>query len=346
MSEVRPSGGERDGAAQLLASARERLSAALADLALPERLRLSDWQRATVSALLARLVRSVEDELRSALADAFLAEGQEGLRAALSSARVEIALPVLAGGAFVDPALAGALLRRAEEHRLQRAAGGDNGLLLDLAGDGDEIVAAEAMALLIAQSRRLDPFQEPLIARTELPAELEHQLVWTVAAALRRYMIERHDVDPAAADAAIAAAASALLADYDEGEGIDARCHRLVRRLNEQGRLDGALPLRALGEGNLPLFLAALGVRSGLDSASAWELLSEPSGRGSVLLLRAAGIGRPEAGAMLLALAGDEAATAPLLDLYDATGGDEALRLLTLWRADPGYRAALVRLAA
>src|SRR3712207_5145481 len=106
MSEVRANGGEQDGAAQLLASARARVSAAMADLALPEELRLSDRQRAAVSHLLRRLVGDIEDELRSALVAHFAADPEEPLRAALSSATLPLALPVLQGGAAIaDPSL-------------------------------------------------------------------------------------------------------------------------------------------------------------------------------------------------------------------------------------------------
>jgi uncharacterized protein (DUF2336 family) len=347
MSESRSSAEERDGAEQLLASARARLAAAAAELALPDRLRLSDRQRILVSQLLARLVRSIEDELRTALAGAFPGDEAEGLRAALGSAHVEIALPILGPGApLAEPGLIAALLRRAEEHRLQRQAGGDHGLLVELAGDGDAALAAEAMALLIAQSGRVDAFQEPLIARGDLSAELQHGLVWTVAAALRRYIVGRHGADPAAADEALAAAAAGLFAACDEGEGVDARSLRLARRLAETGRLDDSLAVRALAEGSLPLFLAAIALRAAVDLASAWEILSETGGRGVPLLLRAAGVARQPAGAILLALGGDEAAIAPQLDLYDATAEGEARRFLSLWRADPGYRAALGRIAA
>ncbi len=346
MSEWRPSG-ELDGAAELLASARARVAAALADLALPEGLRLTDRQRNLVASLLAALVRSIEDELRAALADAFPEPAREPLRAAFTSAHVEIALPILrAQSAIPDAALMSALLRRAEEHRLHRAAGAENALLLDLTGDPDEALAGGAMALLIAQGGRVDAFQEPLIPLAELPAELAHRLVWTIGAALRLYAVERHGVDPAAADAAVAAAARALLAGLDEGEGIVVRCLRLVRRLRDTGRLDDDFVARALGEGSLPLFLAAVAARAELDPASAWELVSDPSGRGAALLLRAAGIGRGAAAGILLALAADEGDMPRRLDLFDSAPESEARGLLTLWRADPGYRAALARLAS
>jgi hypothetical protein len=338
MSEVRPSS-DIDGAARLAASARARLRFALADFGLPDGYRLSEWQRTTIASLLERLVAAVETELRGALAGVF-AEAP-GLHASLASASVEIAMPILDAAAPWEPALLGVLLRRAEEHRLGRGSA-DHGLLIDLAGDPDAAIGGEAMSLLIAQSSRLDAFQEPLMLREELPAELQHCLVWTVAAALRRYIIASHDIPPPDADAAIAAAANALIAGADEGEGFPARALRLMRRLAAAHRLDERIVVRSLADGSLPLLLAAVSVRSGIGVEPAWELLAEPSGRGGALLLRAAGLAKENAGAILFRLHGESVAAE--LGRFEAVDAESALRLLGLWQADPAYRAAVARM--
>jgi hypothetical protein len=354
MSDLRPSGSELDGAAQLLASARARVAAAAADLAVPTELRLNERERATLGTLLPRLLRSIEDprllrsiedELRTELAIAF---DDDALGASLSSAHLDIAGPILAGaGAAADAPLVAALLRRTDEHRLhRRSTGAEKALLIDLAGDRDGEVAAEAMGLLIAQTARFDPFQEPLLIRSDLPAELEHHLVWTVAAALRHYVVMRHHVPASETDGKIAAAATRLLAGYDEGETLDAHCLRLARALDRAGRLDDAMVVRALGEAGLPLFLAILSVRTGLETPPVWEILSAHGRRGAPLLLRAAGIARDQAGSILLALAPDETSLVAQLDFFDGLAAADAAALLTLWRADPGYRAAIARLAS
>jgi uncharacterized protein (DUF2336 family) len=348
MSDQRLTKGDKGDDARLLqAAARERLSVAVADLALPEKLRLSDWQRSTVSALLAKLVRTVEDELRTTLADCTLAKEHDALHAALTSAHVAIAAPVLErSSAHADPQLIAALIRRTDEHRRFRAQGtAENGLLLDLLRDSDEAVAEQAMAIVIAQSRRFDGFSEPVSARTELAAELEHRLVWRVAAALRHYMVERHAVAPAKADEAVVDAAEQLLAAYDEGDSLEARSVRLARRLHEIGRLDDQLVERALGEGVFPLFLAALAVRARLSYASTWEILSAPGGRGAVLALRACGIERASAAAILLNLGDSEAEIEAQVDMFDVTEEAAARQALRLWQVNPGYREALAEVA-
>jgi hypothetical protein len=342
MSETRSSGGDRDGAAELLAAARARLSAAARDVALPPALRLTEWQRTIVSALLAGLVRSLEDELRVRLAALFQ---EEGLHAALTSAHLPIAQPILEeGSSLSDPGLIAALLRRAEEHRLQ--AQGDHRLLGELAGDSDPAVAAEAMSLLILQSGRIDIFGEPVMGRSELPAEVQHRLVWTIAAALRRYMTRFHSVLPAAADSALSAAAADLLAGYDEGEGVEAHASRLARRLAELARLDDSFVAGLIPGAGLPLLLAALAVRGGIEPSAVWDLLSAPSGRGAALLLRAAALGRDSAASILLQLGASEAAIPGQIDAFEAFEAEEADAVLAPWRADQAYRSAIAGFGA
>lgn len=333
---------DADKGARLAASARRRLAAAAADLGLPESRRLTEWQRRSAAFLLARLVRSIEDALRADLAQEFA--GHDALHAALESPNVEIALPLLGASAW-EPALIAILLRRVDEQKLRRESA-DSGLLTELAASGDEMVAAAAMAVLVAEGSRLDSFDEPLLPPSELPAEQAHHLVWTIAAALRTYALREHGLDAASADAALAGAVAGLLAGHDEGEGFTASVLRLVRALDLAGLLDDSLAVRMAIDGHLPLLLAALDLRAEIGADAGWELLSDPAGEGTMLLLRAAGLGRDAAGAILLRLHGESEATFAAFERFETLGRDEAVALLGLWRADPAYRAAVARLAA
>jgi uncharacterized protein (DUF2336 family) len=343
-----------DAARLLLAASRERFAVAATDLLLPERSRLSEWQRSTASALLQRLVRSIEDSLRAALVHRFVAH--EAIHGALGSTHVAIALPLLErSGVLRDGELGTVLVRRVEEHRYwkENAPPGGEDLVAELVSDDSESIAAEAMSLLLARSRRFDRFQEPLLGQTDLPAELQHRLVWMTAAALRQYMIQQHEISSGLADSAISAAAGELIAGYDEGRTLEAGSMRLCRALFAAGRLEGRDLRRMLEEGLLPLFVGALAVRCALDYAAAWEVLSDPQGRGPALLLRAGGIPRAEAAAILLTFNSrgrlfsgveGEAAVAQL-ELFDGTTEAAALEVLRPWQVDPGYRAAIARLS-
>lgn len=360
MSDVRASLRKKDEAGRLLGSVRARTSAAAADLFLAPELRLTEWQRSTMAGLLARLVRTIEDDLRAGIADYFTADRHDAVHAALTASHVAIALPILQRArGLADADLVNLLVRRAEEYRLHRQAqsparpsGGS--VLLELIRDEDEDIAAEAMALLIAHSRRFDLAVEGDAARTELPAELEHRLVWTVAAAIRHYLIEQHEVPGEQADEALASAAVRLIAGYDEADALEARCMRLARRLWEKKRLDDDLVERLAADGGLPMFLAAMAVRCALHFASAWDIFADPSRRGAALLLLAADIARPQAASILLSLqapgdlvhgrAADD--VAEQLDLYDMTDGFEARAALRLWQVDAAYRQAIGSIGA
>ena len=82
-------------------------------------------------------------------------------------------------------------------------------------------------------------------------------------------------------------------------------------------------------------------------------MLSDPRGRGPALLLRAAGVGRDESAAILLALnsrgalfSGVEGeAAAAQLELYDSIDDASAQEVLRLWQAHPAYRASVARIS-
>lgn len=354
MAEVGSNGrGNRSDAARLLlAAARERFAVAAADLLLPDQARLTEWQRLTAAALLTRLIHGIESELRARLAARF--KDHEALHAALSSARVPIALPILERADVLrDADLGNVLVRRVEEHRFWKAHAPVQGidLLFELVRDGDEAVAAEAMEMVIARSRRFDRFQEPDMGQVDLPAELQHKLVWLVAAALRHYIVQQHGL--AAVDGVIEEEAGALIAGHDEGAILEARAIRLARRLHALGRLDDPILVRALSEGLLPLFIAGLATLTGLEHNAAWEVIADPRGRGPAILLRAAGVGRDAAAQILFAansqgplVSGVEGeATAAQLETFDSLDPAGAADILRLWRADPGYRASVARVS-
>ena len=166
-------------------------------------------------------------------------------------------------------------------------------------------------------------------------------------------MIQHHRISSGTADAAISRAAAELLASSDEGQDLEAGCMRLARALFRAGRLEGQDLARILEEGQLPLFLAGIRCAVRIDHGSAWEILSDPEGRGSALLLRAGRVDRDAAAWILLMLnsrgrlfSGTEGeAAAAQLDMFDTMTEAEALEIIRLWQVDPGYRAAIARLS-
>jgi len=345
------------GAERLLADAaraahggRKRL-AALVDLFLPESMRLTDHQRVTIKRFIVRLIGAIEHDLRQRLIAGHAGRFSAEAVAAIGSARVSIALPVLERArALHDIELVSLLLARVEEQRLANALrrnANEGGRLVEaLLADEDPHISQAAMALLIAESRRFFVFDEPVLSRTDLPADLQYRLVWWVAAALRDYLTRQHGIDPAQADAALMDAASGSLSGYDEGETLEASALQLAYLMADRGWTDDKVLQAACEEGRLALFVAILAVRGGLDFEAARGMALPPYGERLIVLLRALDVGRDAAGAIALALAEGSDSIAEQMAAFDALTRDQALALLQPWQIDTGYRMAIAALAA
>ena len=343
----------RDSARLLLAAGMERFSTAAADLHLSEEERLTEWQRLTASSLLHGLVSSIEDTLRQRIIQS---PDSQGAASVLRTARPSLARPLLERAHVLRDAELGRLLvRRVEEHRFWKehsAASGEDFLTI-LSRDAVPTIASEALGLLILRSRRLDRFQEPRLDHEDLPASLHHRLTWMTAAALRHCLVQDHAIAAGEADAAISGAATQMVDLYDEAKTPEAAQVRLAQALLDEGRLDGSDLATLLDEGQLSLFIAALSLRCSLDYMSAWEVLADPRGEGSALLLRYGGVERNAAARILLALNAkgrlfsgqDGDAAARQLDIFDDMTSEGAFQVLQLWRVDPAYRSAIARLS-
>ncbi|MGF1549224.1 MAG: DUF2336 domain-containing protein, partial [Sphingomonadaceae bacterium] len=308
--------------------------------------RLSDRDRASIVHMATALLADIEARLRAAMAQELEErdEAEEALAASLGAAHVPITRPILGREALARPPGFGALLlHRALLHRLTGPS--EEGIAARLVGDGDDEVAAAAMALLVAETRRYDGFREPVLPLADLPAELLHPLAWRTAAALGLYSVR----EGAGAETAFTLAergAHRLFLLHDEGESLDARAMKLARLLDARGRLDDGLLAAAAGEGLPALALAGLAHRTRLEAGAVALLLADPELLLLPALLREAGIGRRAAAELALLLAGGEERAERLLGEYDASGGEAGAAELALFRRHPVLREAALDVGA
>ena len=341
-------------AARALDGIESRVDRAASDLFHNDAFSLSDQHRAQITQLMRALIGAIEDELRIHIGHALPADASPELAAALGSARVPIALPLLERTQLLrDPDLVSAMLRRVDEHRLAIILGRDSPYhvadlaqrLLDL---GDDAIAEAVMALLIAESRRYDQFGDPALARTDLPPGPHRRLLWAVAAALRHYLIRQHAVPDTQADLMLAAAARNLLAEHEDADTLEGRADALAALLAERELIDDALLTAALEEGWLALFTAALARRAGMDSPGVWSMVADPSGMMLGTLLRAVDCGREAAVTMMWRIGSAEGASEETLveraNAFDALSVHDAAEAVLIWRLDPNYRRAVIEI--
>lgn len=326
------------------------LVVATEDFFLPEEGRLDEHSRAALAALLRALVESVEAEIREHAVRLLTGRGESELVAALIEPGS--ALERLWGaGLLRDAELMAELLGRVRQETLGAAlpmtAPDDPerpSLINRFVQHPDRVVAASAMAVLIAESRRRGS-PETGQFQADLPAELHHRIVWWVAAALRERALAPND----ALDRALTEAAQRSLAAHDEGDRLEAAAMRFAAAIDAQPRELSGLLVESLGDRRIVLFVALLGHALGVPYALARDLVLDPAAERLWLALRALEIGREGVAQIGYALSEadprrDLERFADALDAIAAVTAAEAREALAPLRLHPDYRAAMAAL--
>ena len=328
------------GDAAARGAGRGRLSTVRRDFFLDPDKRLTEQERALMTAMLHCLVADVADALRAELPGGRLAANDEG-DAAL------IAL-LIASGLLDEPRLMALLLRRADEERIGTAARARSGrrearVLQGLVSHDYGAVAAAAMALILGRGRRRDRFGQCLIAFDDLPAASADALVHAVAAGLRRDLAAGRGAD--VADRELTEAADRVLDRRDEERSVESLIASLVHFLDESGGLTDELVLAAAQEGEVAFVAEVLARRAGLPTDPALDELLSGEADHVMALLRMSGVSR-DLGAGLLGSIGDLLGSSDpgaAIDLFDRMS-DEQVQAARSWLLTaPAYRAALDR---
>ena len=330
-----------DGTAGARFAGRGRLSTVRRDFFLDPTKRLSEQERALMTAMLHCLVGDVADAVRAALPGGRVAANDEG-NAALIAA-------LTASGLLDESGLMALLLRRADEERISTAARARSGrrearVLQGLVSHDYGAVAAAAMALILGRGRRRDRFGQCLIAFEDLSAASAEALVHRVAAALRGELAANRGYS--AADAELAEAADKVLEQRDEERGVDSLTAALVVFLDEGGSLTDELILAAANEGEIAFVAEVLARRAGIPTESALDELLSGEAKYVMALLRSAGMSR-DLSAGLLAAIGDLLGIDDVGDAiarFDGLADDEVEKERSWLTTDAAYRAALERL--
>ncbi|AEI38080.1 hypothetical protein ZMO02_08260 [Zymomonas mobilis subsp. pomaceae] len=329
----------------------ERKEQLCIDLFIPSSLRLTETERNRAILLLERLVMATENEIRLRLTPLIEDFAPISLILLLNDPTNQLSLNCIFKSALLrDQHFAAVLIRRISESRLRnefishkKSDSSEKDIVDDLISQTTPDIALSAMALLIAESRRLDHLEDPVFARTDLPAELQYRLLWWVAACLRSTLLD-YRISENKADEVLALAVNQALSCYDEGDTLDSRAIKLARSLWDYRRLTDGFIVKAAFDGHIALMVAALAVRAGINQSCAWDMVLDGDGSPLLLLLRAIGMARHEAITLALQLTNHNLNDYQLtnrIDAFDTLTQPEADKALTLWRLDEYYRCAI-----
>lgn len=304
-----------------------RLATVRRDFFLDPTDRLTEQERALMSAMLADFLNSLSGQITAAV----------GSRDALpDSGRINAAL--MASTLLDRAGLVSLMLRRADEHRIAATFAGHGGprklpLLAKLVGDEDPAVAAAAMALVVSRGRRRDGFGQPRIELSDLdPADVA-ALVHSLAAALS---------PSGQVEAKYAAAADEVAAAVRFEESLDHAVATLADALARNERDQERLIEDSSGEGEAALVAHLIARRAAISPQAAWDHLLDAGEGGLALLARMAGLGR-RAAARLIADFGSTIGTASVEDemvRFDTLDEEEVAVALAHWQLPRNFRIA------
>ncbi len=349
--------------------ARARLVENITDLFLSDDGRLSEHERALMSDILGKLVAQVESDIKRELAQSLAQSDVElpDMVRQLANDDVEIARPLLEKSALLkDPDLIEIIRMRTDEHRMAIAMRdevsesvsnalvefGNEDVIEALLNNHDAVVSKRAMEYLVAESRRVDRFQEPLLRRADLPGDLAYRMYWWVSAALRKNILSNYDVDPLMFERAVRRAASAAMVDQDAEQSSYVKAQQLVRRLAESGELTVQFLLNALRQQRVAVFVAGMGELGGINFRTAWRIFSDKGGESFAVLAKAVGVERAQFTSIYLLVVQAREGGAPkspgvikgILELFDATTESNARGALQVWQRDSAYQEAIEEL--
>jgi hypothetical protein len=317
---------------------RARLRTVRVDFFLNPAERLTEQERALMTAMLHCLVGDIAGEISAELPSSWVAANDEdgaSLVERLTEARL-----------LDQSELMALLLRRADEERIATAARARSGrrdarVMQGLVSHSNGAVAAAAMALILARGRRRDRFGQCLLAFDDLPAATAELLVQVIGAGFRKDLASAHG--SAAADAELSNACARLLSRHDWSRSIEALTGVLVRLLEDNDGLTDEFILAAAQEGEAGFLAEVIGERAGTEPRWALDELLSGDPRHVMALLKMAGFSR-ELGAGLLASIGDLLGIVDpgaAIGLFDSLSDDQVNAARAWLGTPPAYRSAI-----
>jgi uncharacterized protein (DUF2336 family) len=345
---------------------RRALVATIGDLFFARNEILTEREKALMTDILRQLIHDVEITVRRALADRLADQptAPPELVRALANDQIEVAHPLLVNSTVLqDPDLIEIIRHRTLEHQLAIAIRKSVSeavaealveteavdvvkLLLE---NGNAQISQSTLDYLVEQSQRVDAYQNPLLRRPELDAQLAKRMYWWVSAALRAHILEHFEIDPSQLDETMERAVQALAAT---ASAPPPKAVELAARLAEQKQISPSLMLQSLRDGEVALFAALFQRFTGIRLPLVHRMLFEPGGEGLCIACRGAGIDKSTFASIYVltrkARGQEQSAAlsemAGILGLFDRICPEAAGTLLKKWQRDPNFVNAIWQL--
>ena len=354
-------------ARQKSAESRNTLAATIADLFERKEKTLTDRERALMFDILHNVVREVEQAIRRKLSErlANLKDVPLDLAKILVNDEIEVAYPLLSQSKVLrDMDLIEVIRHRTLEHQLAVAIRervsekvsdalvetGEESVIRTLLKNSGAEISNKTMAYLVEQSRRVDSFREPIVHREDLDPKLAKRMFLWVSAAMRQFIIQNYKLDDATVDDLLEEVARETVQAHD-GERASSSSE-LAKSLEEEGMVSNKMLVRALKQGEIPLFVSLFCRRSQLRETLVLRILFEPGGEGLAIACKALEVSEEDFREIFTlsrnARPGEGGAIKgelkQVLNLYARMTKEAAAKVLRAWQRDMEYLAAIRQL--
>ena len=316
---------------------------------------LSERESALCGDIMEKVAFNVEAKVREQLSDrlADVDFAPRDLIKRLAHDAIEVARPILERSKVLDESeLIEVVRERGQEHQLAVTRrdevsegvadalvehGSDEVLVSLVQNDGAQL-SRNAVETLVAKSETSEVLQAPLVQRSDVPADLMHEMFWFVSSALREHILTVTDIDEAEVDALLAEAEKEMTEAAQANEAAMSRAEREVRRFQRLGQLNEAMMIKLLREKQTAHFVYAFALLCDIDSATAKRIISDEGHEALVVACKSSGFDRSTFSTILLLTIeggkqprrGDD--VADLLGLYDNVPPAMAQRAMRFWR--------------
>ncbi len=348
---------------------REQLTTRIAQLSLEREHMLSDQERDLMFDILDKLIHEFEVPIRQRLAERLSrnAAAPHALVVALANEEFAVAHPVLLRSTLLsDEELIRIIQHRSRQHQIAIARRRDlseavsdelvntqdSDVITALLENHSARISKATLAYLAEQAEHIDSYQEPLVRRQDLTAELATRLYWVVAASLRSEILQNYDIHPTALDDALESSVLETVEESRNGNGgdnMEKTAAELARSMAAERPVNAALLIKTLRQGQVPLFEALFEEWTKISMPRRAEILYGPGGEGLAIACLALGVTKQDFATLFLlsrsAGSGGQKTSpgdlARATRLFDKTKREDAQHVLRSWQRDPGFQAAV-----
>ena len=327
---------------------------------------LSDRERALMGGILRQLIHEVEMSVRKGIAER-LAKRDDAPRElvlVLANDEIEVAHPLLIDSTVLHDADLIELVRhRTQAHQLAIAMRkslsedvsqslvdtGDISVITTLIENENAKISDSLMDYLVAESKHVDSFQNPLISRKDLPPNMARKMYWWVSAAVRQHIVKNFSVDPTEIDDSIEAVVKDKIeAEITAGDQLN-EADQAALEIDRQGKLTEEFLVNLLKDGEVSLFEASFARSTKIPIKLVRRMLYEPGGEGLAMACKAGGFS-VEIFTELYRLTRranssiepfDEREFVRLTDFFDCMRAPSIEALVKRWRREPDFLHAL-----